>query len=193
MAKTKKTNLSTPLLIETMIAAMQDKKAEKIIRMDLSEIPGTLFDYFIICHGNSTTHVDAIAEEVRQRVKTECQIVPVHAEGFANSEWILLDYHGVLVHVFLEEVREHFQLENLWADAICQLIVEEEPIKKSIPKNESRATVQPRATASPRATAKPRATASPRATAKPRASAKSKESTTTSTRKPATRKAAEKK
>jgi len=137
MAKTKLRN-STELLFDTIFEAMHEKKAENILLLDLSGIKGTNFDYFIITHGNSTTQVNAIAEEVRRKVKTICRMNPAHAEGFANSEWILLDYLDVVVHIFQHEVREHYQLENLWADAVITPIIEEIPVKKTPAKKDRR-------------------------------------------------------
>ena len=130
MAKRKLRN-STELLFETIFDAMHDKKAEDILLLDLSEIKGTNFDYFVITHGNSTTQVNAIAEEVRRKVKTVCHQNPAHSEGFSNAEWILLDYIDVVIHIFQKDVRDYFQLENLWADAVITPIVEEIPVKKT--------------------------------------------------------------
>jgi ribosome-associated protein len=128
---------STELLLDTIFDAMHDKKAENILLLDLSKIKGANFDYFVITHGNSTTQVNAIAEEVRRKVKTILHSNPAHAEGFANSEWILLDYLDVVVHIFQQEIREHYQLENLWADAIITPVVEEIPPQKTGVKKES--------------------------------------------------------
>ncbi|MDR1950756.1 MAG: ribosome silencing factor [Bacteroidales bacterium] len=133
MPKSKLRN-STELLLDTIFDAMHEKKAEHVLLLDLSQIKGANFDYFVITHGNSTTQVNAIAEEVRRKVKTICFQNPAHFEGFANAEWILLDYLGVVVHVFQKEIREHFQLENLWADAIITPIEEEIPVKKETTK-----------------------------------------------------------
>jgi ribosome-associated protein len=121
---------TTELLFDTIFDAMHEKKAENILLLDLTKISGANFDYFVITHGNSTTQVNAIAEEVRRKVKTVLRMNPVHAEGFANSEWILLDYLDIVVHVFQHEIREHYQLEELWADAVITPIVEEIPVKK---------------------------------------------------------------
>jgi ribosome-associated protein len=115
---------------------MHDKKAENILLLDLTKIKGANFDYFVITHGNSTSQVNAIAEEVRRKVKTILHVNPAHAEGFANAEWILLDYSDVVVHIFQQEIREHYKLENLWADEIITPIVEEIPTKKTPAKKE---------------------------------------------------------
>jgi len=139
MAKSKLRN-STELLFDTIFDAMYEKKAENILLLDLTKIKGANFDYFIITHGNSTTQVNAIAEEVRRKVKTFLRMNPAHAEGFQNSEWILLDYLDVVVHVFQHEVREHYQLENLWADAVITPIIEEIPVKRTTAKKDTTPT-----------------------------------------------------
>ena len=127
---------TTELLMDTIFDAMHEKKAENILLLDLTKIKGANFDYFVITHGNSTTQVNAIAEEVRRKVKTILRTNPAHAEGFANAEWILLDYLDVVVHIFQHEIREHYQLENLWADAVITPIIEEIPTKKPTVKKE---------------------------------------------------------
>jgi len=105
------------LLSEIVIEAMLSKKAIDVIRMDLREIHNKVCDCFIICHGNSTVHIasirDAIIEEVRKAVKEK----PWHVEGMEKSEWLLLDYSNVVVHIFLEGTRRFYNLEDLWADA----------------------------------------------------------------------------
>jgi ribosome-associated protein len=73
-------------------------------------------DYFLICSGRSTTHVDTIAEAIRMELKGD-GTRPLHAEGVAASGWLLLDYGDILVHVFLEETRIYYALERLWGDA----------------------------------------------------------------------------
>lgn len=142
MAKSTLRN-STELLLDTIFNAMHEKKAEQILLLDLTEIKGASFDYFVIAHGNSTTQVDAIAEEIRRQVKTVCHQNPAHAEGFTNAEWILLDYHSIIVHVFQKEVREHYQLENLWADAIITPIEEEVPAPKKTKTEPQKSTDKP--------------------------------------------------
>ncbi|OGK78457.1 MAG: ribosome silencing factor, partial [Candidatus Rokubacteria bacterium GWA2_73_35] len=73
-------------------------------------------DYFLVCSGRSTTHVETIVDAVRAELRTE-GVRPLHAEGVAESGWVLLDYGDVLVHVFLEETRVYYALERLWGDA----------------------------------------------------------------------------
>ncbi|MCF8228199.1 MAG: ribosome silencing factor [Bacteroidales bacterium] len=109
-------NNSTEQLAETIIHAVQDKKAEKVISLDLSKIPNAVCSRFVVCHGNSKTQVDAIADEAIRKVKTETGEKPWHTEGYENAEWILIDYVDVVLHIFRKEVRDFYKLEDLWAD-----------------------------------------------------------------------------
>ena len=73
-------------------------------------------DYFLVCSGKSTTHMETITDAIRAELKSD-GVRPLHAEGVAESGWILLDYGDVLMHVFLEETRTYYALERLWGDA----------------------------------------------------------------------------
>ena len=74
-------------------------------------------DYFVICHATSKIQVDAIAEKIIDNLAEKLHVKPYHVEGRDNTEWILIDYVDVVVHVFLQSMRDYYQLENLWADA----------------------------------------------------------------------------
>jgi ribosome-associated protein len=102
---------------ESIIAALQDKKALNIVELDLSDVKMSLFDRFIICTATSNTHADALFENVVRMVKQNLKIIPKHTEGVTNSQWILIDYFDVLVHIFLQEYRGFYNIEGLWADA----------------------------------------------------------------------------
>lgn len=110
----------TELLVEEVIKGIQEKKGIEITCLNLGSIKSTVCDYFVVCHGTSTTHVSAIAESVEEQVSRYAGIKPRRREGLANAEWILLDYMDVVVHVFQQEVRSYFNLEDLWADAPVQ-------------------------------------------------------------------------
>ncbi len=112
------------LLVDAIAKGIQEKKGEETVSLDLGKIQYTVCDYFIICHGNSRTHAAAIAESIEKEVKKDCGVNPARKEGFVNGEWLLLDYLDVVVHVFQEPVRRHFQLEELWADVPTEKIVE---------------------------------------------------------------------
>jgi len=102
---------------ENIIEALQDKKAQSIVELDLSEINGALFDKFIICTATSNIHAEALYENVLKNIKQKMNLLPKHTEGTTNSQWILIDYFDVLVHIFLKESREFYNIESLWIDA----------------------------------------------------------------------------
>jgi ribosome-associated protein len=109
--------LSSEQLSQVVVKGMQEMKAEDIVLMDLRNVNNAVADYFVICSGNSDTHIDAIAESVDHEVnKTDGQN-PWHREGHNNKIWVLLDYVDVVVHVFNHENREFYALEALWGDA----------------------------------------------------------------------------
>lgn len=110
-------NTNPEEIVRTAIDAMVDKKGAEIISLDLRHIPNAVCDYFVICHGTSTVHVEAIAEGVLEKLLHECNERPWHKEGMDHAEWILVDYVNIVVHVFLEEKRRFYNLEDLWADA----------------------------------------------------------------------------
>jgi len=116
MAKRKK--LEAPdMLADIVVHGMQERKGIDIVKLNLQKLPNTITDYFIICHGTSRAQVEALAESVEAEVKKAAGINPWHKEGYDNAEWILLDYFDVVVHIFIEESRNYYKLEKLWADA----------------------------------------------------------------------------
>ncbi len=96
---------------------MLEKKAHRVVVLDLRKIASTVADYFIVCHGTSTTQVEAIARSVEEMTTRELSESPSHIEGVSNAQWILMDYFSVVVHIFEEKAREYYDLEELWADA----------------------------------------------------------------------------
>jgi len=105
-------------ILQAVISAMQDKKAKNIISLDLTKINNSVTNYFVICHAPSKTQVDAIYDNVIKLVREQCETKPFNKEGIENAEWILIDYFDVVVHIFLEDIRSFYHLEDLWADAI---------------------------------------------------------------------------
>jgi ribosome-associated protein len=112
-----KKQVSTDQLITFIIKGIEDVKGEGIQLLDLREIENTVCDYFIICSGNSNTQVNAISSSIQKVVSKEIKDKPWHVEGQGNSEWVLMDYVNVVVHVFQKQVREFYDLESLWGDA----------------------------------------------------------------------------
>lgn len=102
-------------LMETVVKCMDSKKAGDIKVLDISKIT-TMADYFVICQGNSNTQMKAIADEVEEKL-SENGVRPIGREGMATAYWILMDYSDVIVHIFSNESREFYSIENLWADA----------------------------------------------------------------------------
>jgi len=104
-------------LVKTITEAIQEKKGSNIVIADLKKIEGTICQYFIICTGNSPTQVEAIAESVGDTVRERLKEKPAHVVGLENAMWVAMDYTDVLVHIFLPDVREYYDLEHLWEDA----------------------------------------------------------------------------
>jgi ribosome-associated protein len=121
----KKASTADQILLDEIIEAIREKKGKKIVSIDLREIENSVFDFFVICHGTSTTQVSAIADNVEFRPKEKLGIKPSHIEGVQNSQWILVDYSGVVVHIFLEEQRGFYRLEDLWADGKIKVFEDE--------------------------------------------------------------------
>jgi ribosome-associated protein len=116
--KTKKKKTQTPLTLhDIIIESIQDKKGEEIVSLDLREVHDAACDFFIICHASVGVQIKTIAEHIIDTVKEKTGQSPFHKEGFANLEWVLIDYVDIVVHVFLKQKREFYQLEELWADA----------------------------------------------------------------------------
>jgi ribosome-associated protein len=97
-------------------AAAADKKAERIVVLDVSE-QLVITDYFVIASGTNDRQVKTIAEEVERRLATGHGLKPFRREGEREGRWVLLDYVDFVVHVFLREEREYYDLERLWSDA----------------------------------------------------------------------------
>lgn len=112
-------------LKDLVVESILEKKGKELKVLDLQHIEQSIADYFIICHGNSNTQVDAITDFVEKQARNELQERTLHKEGANNSQWILLDYGNVVVHVFQEEFRRFYNLEDLWADAKIELITED--------------------------------------------------------------------
>ena len=110
-------SVSSDDLIALIIKGIDDVKGEDIQLLDLRDIENTVCNYFIICSGNSNTQVNAIAGSVQKLVSKELKDKPWHIEGQTNSEWVLMDYVNVVVHIFQKHVREYYYIESLWGDA----------------------------------------------------------------------------
>jgi ribosome-associated protein len=105
-----------PEYLEAAVAAAADKKAERIVVLDVSQTLA-ITDHFLICSGNTERQVHTIADNVERRLREQCDVKPLRREGHRDSRWVVLDYVDFLVHVFHREERDYYDLERLWADA----------------------------------------------------------------------------
>lgn len=113
-----KENTNADQLIAVILSGIEDVKGLGINILDLREIENTVCDYFIVCEGTSNTHVNAIVNSIQKKVSKETKDKPWHVEGSDNAEWVLMDYVNVVVHVFQKHVREYYDIESLWGDAV---------------------------------------------------------------------------
>ncbi len=104
-------------IFKTIIQAIQEKKGENVISLDLRKIPEAVADFFIICEASSTTQVKAIADSIEEEVKKNCDELPYKHEGRQSLQWVLIDYVNVVIHVMLPENRRFYKLEDMWSDA----------------------------------------------------------------------------
>ncbi len=103
--------------IEKLITeGIQERKGRHITCIDLSDIESAATNSFIICEGTSTMHVSSIADSIREYLLEQAGIKPYNYDGYQNSQWIVLDYGSVMVHVFVPEERQRYNLEELWND-----------------------------------------------------------------------------
>jgi ribosome-associated protein len=107
-------------ILKTIIRAIQEKKGENIVSLDLRKIPEAVSDYFIVCEATSTTQVRAIADFVEETVKKELGEIPYRHEGFSALQWVLIDYVNIVVHIMQPEARKFYKLEEMWSDAVLQ-------------------------------------------------------------------------
>ena len=144
--------------LKIAIQAVENKMAIDIVAMDISGV-ASFADFFVFCTGDSTRQIQAIADEVKERLSA-AGYRPAHIEGYANAEWVLLDYMGLVVHIFSKKARAYYDLERLWRDAktldVGKLSAERKTKSAPAPsrrKGESRPAGKPRR--KPAATTKP--------------------------------------
>lgn len=104
-------------IFKTIIRAIQDKKGEKIISLDLRKVEEAVADFFIICEANNPQQIRAIADSVEDLVKKQTGEMPYHLEGKQTLQWVLVDYVNIVVHIMMPESRKFYKLEEMWSDA----------------------------------------------------------------------------
>ncbi|MBN1650774.1 MAG: ribosome silencing factor [Bacteroidales bacterium] len=120
--RNKTEEVSAEKLAETIIFGILEKKGLEITKIDFSEMPNAISKYFIVCHGSSSSQVDAIADSIAEQTYKQLGEKPAFTEGRENKEWILVDFIDVVVHIFQESTRRFYNIEGLWADAKIQTI-----------------------------------------------------------------------
>lgn len=113
------------ILKDFIVETIKDKKGKELVVLDLRKLDQSIADYFIICHGDSNTQVNAISGYIDRQTRIDLQEHVIHIEGAENSQWILMDFGSVVVHVFQEEYRRFYNLEDLWADAKNELVTKD--------------------------------------------------------------------
>jgi ribosome-associated protein len=104
-------------IFKTIIKAIEDKKGENIVSLDLRKINEAVADFFIICEASNGPQIRAIADQIEYEVKQKCDENPYHHEGKSTLQWVLIDYVNIVVHIMLPENRKFYKLEEMWSDA----------------------------------------------------------------------------
>ena len=104
-------------VFKSIINAIQEKKGENIVSLDLRKIPEAVADFFIICEATSNTQVKAISDFIEVKLKEDCDETPYKHEGFHALQWVLIDYVNVVVHIMQPDTRKFYKLEEMWSDA----------------------------------------------------------------------------
>ncbi|MFR9165491.1 MAG: ribosome silencing factor [Dysgonomonas sp.] len=103
--------------VKKIIEACQEKKAKKIVTLDMTNLPGSICQYFVICEGTTPTQVSAISEEIVEHLKKTINERPITIDGLREAQWVGIDYGTIIVHIFIPELRSFYDIEHLWADA----------------------------------------------------------------------------
>ncbi len=114
--------MNTDNLISNIIEGIENVKGVNVNILDLREIENVACQYFIVCTGNSSTQVNAITNSVKKCVSKSMSEKPWHVEGLENCKWVLMDYVDVVLHIFNEETREYYKIEELWEEATSTLV-----------------------------------------------------------------------
>ena len=168
-------------LLLSIINGIEEVKGHDIKILDLRNIEAAIADYFIVCTGTSTTQVEAIARSAENFTRKELDERPRRVEGVRNAQWVLMDYFTIIVHVFYEPMREHYDIEGLWSDGKVMALPKKakpEPKAKAEPKPKAepkvKAAAKPKAEPKAKAEPKVKAAVKPKAEPKPKAAAKPK-------------------
>lgn len=115
-------DLENEQIVKNIVEGIQERKGKEIVVVDMNRLKEAPCSYFVICEGDSTVHVNAVAHSIKEYVQEKIQVKPYAADGFENAEWIAMDYGQIIVHVFQRHARQYYDIEHLWADADLQKI-----------------------------------------------------------------------
>ena len=107
----------TDILLDKIVDGIKQMKGKDVNILDLQKLKLAVCKYFVICTGSSNTHVLSISDNIKKNVLKEIKEKPWHVEGKETSQWILMDYSDIVVHVFQKETRKFYNIEDLWGDA----------------------------------------------------------------------------
>jgi ribosome-associated protein len=128
--------------VSAAIAAAEAKKASDVSVLELDKASSGFTDYFVICSGSNPRQIQAISDEVEQRL-SKAGLHPTHVEGYRQADWVLLDYVDFVVHIFSEKARNYYDLERLWKSAKplhpSQLTEKERTPRRAAPRRRPRA------------------------------------------------------
>ncbi|MEG0796065.1 MAG: ribosome silencing factor [Odoribacter sp.] len=114
--------LNTEKIVDKVIEALEDRKAHRIVKIDLRKIENCFCNFFVICNGTSGTHITGLTDMVEEKVRKDLKETPYHCEGLNTSQWVVMDYGDVIVHIFDEELRDYYKLEEFWGDGIVEVM-----------------------------------------------------------------------
>jgi ribosome-associated protein len=113
----KKTQELTLKKVQAIITSLDDRKAQEIVSIDLRNNEDAPVDFIIVCHGESTTQVDAFASNLSKDFQEIFGEKPFRIEGKSNALWVIVDYIDIVVHIFHKELRDFYSIEDLWSDS----------------------------------------------------------------------------
>ena len=105
------------MLVDSIVKGIQEKKGQDITVIDLKGIDGAIAQYFVVCQGNTPTQVEAITDSIAETTRIEQQEKPVRIVGLELAQWVAMDYTDVMVHIFVPDMRNYYNIESLWQDA----------------------------------------------------------------------------
>ena len=111
------TDSPVKMLVDSIVKGIQEKKGQDITVIDLKGIDGAIAQYFVVCQGNTPTQVEAITDSIAETTRIEQQEKPVRVVGLELAQWVAMDYTDVMVHIFVPDMRNYYNIESLWQDA----------------------------------------------------------------------------